>query len=158
MRAFLAALACCCACAIAVNANVVDPAPDFRWPGKRSSSLRSFRGRPVVLLVAPSPDSYSFRKQIRRIARVYRLFDTRRAVIIAAFTEHGGELPVVGPVVVVENAADVAARYGVRPGSFGMFIIGMDGNIDMRSRRVLSAQRVIDVIDNAYPVQAQRQS
>src|SRR3954469_22049525 len=72
------------------------PTPDFSFPGPggRTQTLRSLRGQPVVLLVADSPRTGAFRKQLEYIAPLYSEFATRKAIFIAAFTQGGGETPV----------------------------------------------------------------
>jgi hypothetical protein len=142
-------------------ANVVDPAPNFAFRNAtgKAASLRSLRGQPVVLLIAPSAASSRFRRQVKQINRGYRFFASRKTVLVAAFTGEEGTVESNAPFVVLSGATDVAAGYGLPPGSYGLFVIGTDGNIDVRTSRVLSAQKIIDAIDNAYPIQAaQRQS
>jgi hypothetical protein len=143
-----------------LRGNVVEPAPSFGFKGARgkATSLRSLRGRPVVLLIAPSAGSKEFRTQVKRITKVYRFFETRKVALVAAVADGGARVESTAPFIIVNGASDVAAQYGVRPGTYGLFVIGSDGNIDLRTQRVLSAQRLIDVIDNAEPVQAARQS
>jgi hypothetical protein len=46
----------------------------------------------------------------------------------------------------------VAGAYGVT-GPFAIFIIGKDGNIDALSDRVMSGQRILDVMNNSFVVQ-----
>jgi hypothetical protein len=65
-----------------------------------------------------------------------------------------GELP----FVLATDVSHVATAYGIDANSYGLFVIGPDGNLDLRSTRVLSAQKIIDAIDNSYVVQARRKS
>lgn len=63
-------------------ANVVRPAPDFAWVGPKgeSRSYKTFRGQPVVLLVAPSARSGAFRAQVKRIEEFYRILSSRNVI------------------------------------------------------------------------------
>jgi peroxiredoxin len=135
-------------------ATVVRGAPDFTWltSGARGQSLQSLRGQPVVLIVARSPAQRIFRAQVGQLQRVYQLLGNRKAVAVAAFTQQSGAIKSNIPFVLAADPAAVAAAYGVT-GPFAIFVIGRDGNIDALSDRVLSGQRILDVINNSYVVQ-----
>jgi hypothetical protein len=62
------------------------------------------------------------------------------------------------PFLLATDASHIATAYGIDANSYGLFVIGPDGNLDLRSTRVLSAQKIIDAIDNSYVVQARRKS
>lgn len=136
------------------SAEVVRGAPDFTWlsSGARGQSLRSLRGQPVVLIVAQSPVQRIFRAQVGQLQKVYRLLGNDKVVAIAAFTQQPGVIKSNIPFVLAANPASVAGAYGV-DGPFGIFIIGKDGNIDALSNRVMSGQRILDVINNSFVVQ-----
>ena len=141
--------------AAACPAEVVNPAPDFSWSysGTSKTSLRKLRGQPVVLLIAPSPDSRAFRKQANRLEDLYEQFASRGVVFIAAFTRDAtARIPTDIPFVVVGNGAEVAARYGVTEG-FYIAVIGKDGNIDLQTSKVQSARKIHDVVINSFEVQ-----
>lgn len=142
-----------------VSAEVVRPAPEVAWlkSGGNKSNLRALRGQPVVLVVAESPDQRIFRKQVKQLQRTYQLLGNRRAVMIAAFTQEPGVVRSNIPFVLAANPPAVAAAYGVQ-GRFAIFVIGKDGNIDEISDRVLSGQRVLDIINNSYVVQRDNRS
>jgi hypothetical protein len=112
----------------------------------------------VVLLFARSPEAKEFRAEVKQINGVFRLLASRRVLLFAAFSEASGTIPSNAPFVVLETNSRVATEYGVKPGSYGLFVIGPDGNIDLRTTRVLSGQRILDVIDNNYTTQARRRS
>lgn len=140
-------------------AEVVRPAPEVSWlkSGGTKSSLRALRGQPVVLVVAESPDQRIFRKQVRQLQRTYQLLGNKKAVMIVAFTMEPGVIRSNIPFVLAANPAAVATAYGV-PGRFAIFVIGKDGNIDEISDRVLSGQRVLDIINNSYIPQRDNRS
>ncbi|MCX6967727.1 MAG: DUF4174 domain-containing protein [Verrucomicrobia bacterium] len=136
------------------HAEVVRPAPDFTWgPGK---TLKSWKGQPVVLLIAPSPKSSALRKQADRIQAVYQEFAARNAVFVAAFTDPetaDQSIPSNVPFVVANNGAQIAANYGFE-GKFAVVVIGKDGNLDLNSAKVVPASRIMDMILNNYEQQA----
>lgn len=137
-------------------ATVVHLAPDFTFPsaGVKARSLRSMRGQPVVLLLADSPDTRGFRKQIKLLRRGYSQFASRQAVFMAAFRQGGGPVQSDVPFVLVNDGARVAAAYGLKAeDDFAVAIIGRDGNIDYLTDHVIAPERMIDVIQNAAPVQ-----
>jgi hypothetical protein len=139
------------------DARVVRPAPDFQYAGMggRVSSLKSLRGQPVVLVVARSPRDRSFRRQVANLEELYRRLASRQTVFVAAFTETDGPVLSDIPFVTALNGAGVAANYGLAStNDFGVFVIGSDGNLDAVTRKVLSAERIKEVLDNSYTVQA----
>ena len=136
-------------------AEVVNPAPDFSWAysGTGTTSLKKLRGQPVVLVIAPSPDSRAFRKQADRLEDLYEQFASRGVVFIAAFTEGAeAKIPSKIPFVVVGNGPEVAALYGVTEG-FCIAVIGRDGNIDLQTSKVQSGNKVHDIVINSFEIQ-----
>ena len=140
----------------APGANVVRPAPDVTWigAGGRTSSIKTFRGQPVVILVAPSPDAGALRKEVGRIEDLYLQFSARKTVFLAAFTGTTGRVPSNIPFAIAANGAAVASAYGVPANELSVIVVSPDGNVDMVSRKVEGAQRILDVINNSYQVQA----
>jgi len=136
------------------NADVVRPAPNFTWGTGRT--LQSWKGQPVVLLIAPSPQSRAFLKQVHRIEAVYQEFAARNAVFVAAFTEEASPLlkiPGNFPIVIANNSQQIAANYGF-DGKFAIAVIGKDGNVDLNTAKVVPASRIMDMILNNYEQQA----
>ena len=133
---------------------VVRLAPDFTFPGagNKARSLRSLRGQPVVLLIAESPRTGAFRKQLDRLRNTYSQFASRQTIFIAALRQGEGPIRSDLPFVVANNGPAVSEAYGVRD-SFNIAIIGKDGNVDYQTRKVLPAQRIQDVIQNSFVVQ-----
>jgi peroxiredoxin len=136
-------------------AEVVRGAPDFSWlkSGNNRATLKSLRGQPVVLVVATSPRHKKFRAQVKQLQKTYQLLGNTKAVMAVAFTEEPGVIRSNIPFVLAANPAAVAAAYDVT-GPFAIFVIGKDGNLDEISERVLSGQRVLDIINNSYVVQS----
>jgi AhpC/TSA family len=132
---------------------VVRPAPEFSFAGiGGTKTLRSLRGRPVVVVVAKSAKTRAFRKQLESLATIYHEFASRGTVFVCAFADDEGRVPSNIPFVVTNNGAAVAAAYGMRD-DFAIGIVGIDGNLDLTTRRVLPAFRVREVILNSYTVQ-----
>lgn len=136
------------------GAEVVRPAPDFVWlsSGAKGKSLKSLRGQPVVLIVAESPRQRIFRAQVGQLKKVYQLLGNDKMVAVAAFTREPGVIRSNIPFVLAADPGAVSSVYGVQ-GNFAVFVIGKDGNIDALSDRVLSGQRIIDIINNSFVVQ-----
>lgn len=143
------------------RAEVVRPAPNFVVTAGKT--LQSWKGLPVILLIAPSPRSHAFRKQAQRIQASYQELAARNAVFVAAFTESDlagtpAKLPSNVPFVVVPNGAQVAAQYGF-DGQFSLNVIGRDGNLDLFSSQVVPASRIMDMIlNNGEQQEAERKS
>ncbi len=136
--------------------NVVHPAPDFVWvgAGNKGFPAKNFRGQPVVILVAPSPDARALRKQTARIEDLYLDFSAKKTIFVAAFTAQTGRVESNVPYVIAANGPAVAAAYGAKPGEFSVIVISPDGNVDMVSDKVEGAQRILDVINNTFQTQA----
>ena len=137
----------------AASADVVRPAPSFTWSSGKT--LASWKGQPVVLLIAPSPRSGAFLKQVHRIEAVYQEFAARNAVFVAAFTVDTPvqEIPGNFPLVIANNGQQIAANYGF-DGKFALAVIGKDGNLDLNTAKVVPASRIMDMILNNYEQQA----
>lgn len=152
-KLLLPVVAALVALASPVAAEVVRPAPDFSIPGAPGKqSLKGLRGQPVVLLIGKSPKSRAVKKQLKRIQEVYRQFAARN-VIFASAMANGGEIRSNIPFVPVNDPAKVTSDYGITKG-FALIVIGKDGNIDLLTRKVTSGERIRDVVQNAFPVQA----
>ena len=139
---------------LSASAEVARWAPDFAWlkSGNNRASLKSLRGQPVVLVVAPSPRHGKFRKQAKQLQKTYQLLGNDKAVMVAVFTQEPGVIRSNIPFVLASNPGAVAQSYGVA-GDFAIFVIGRDGNLDEISDRVLHGQRVLDIINNSYVAQ-----
>ena len=136
------------------SAEVARWAPDFGWlkSGSNRATLKSLRGQPVVLVVAPTPRHGKFRKQVKELQKTYQLLGNVKSVMVAAFTEEPGVIRSNIPFVLASNPGAVAQSYGVT-GDFAVFVIGRDGNLDEISDRVLPGQRVLDIINNSFIAQ-----
>lgn len=136
------------------SANVVRPAPDFAWRNAagQPQSFNQFRGQPVVLLIAPSPRSWAFRRQVGHLQRVFQRLAATGAICVAAFTSETGVIRSNIPFVTATDGPRVAFLFGATEG-FHVVVMGKDGNIDLLTRRVQSGQQILDIIGNSYAVQ-----
>ncbi|HEY0794016.1 MAG TPA: redoxin domain-containing protein [Chthoniobacterales bacterium] len=136
--------------------SVVRPAPEFAWSSitGKVRRLRDLRGKPVVLIFATGPDTKDFIKQVKEITRRYRQLAARNTLFFVAFTKETGVITRSDvPFIVLPDPLSVADEY--RVGDFGIAVIGPDGNLDYATDRVITGQRIMDVIDNSFRVQAQ---
>ncbi len=135
-------------------ANVVRLGPNFSWQGAgKTTSLRSLRGQPVVLLVARSPRVGAFKAQVKKIKELYQEFSSKQVVFVVAFREGDGEVKSDIPFAIATNGERVATEYEVN-GDFNIIVIGKDGNVDLQTPKVCPASRVRDVINNSFEAQA----
>ncbi|MBV9998581.1 MAG: redoxin domain-containing protein [Verrucomicrobia bacterium] len=137
--------------------SVVRPAPEFAWSSVAGKvrRLRDLRGQPVVLVFATGPAAKDFARQVKQITRQYRLLAARNAVFFVAFTKETGVITRSDvPFIVLPDPESIADEYQV--GDFGIAIIGPDGNLDYATDRVIPGQRILDVINNSFQVQAQQ--
>jgi hypothetical protein len=140
-------------CATA-QAMVVRPAPNFGLEGvAKASSLKSFRGQAVVLVIGRSARDKEFRRQVYRLKELYGQFATEKVVFVAAIENGPQEVPSDIPFMIAANPAQVAADYGVN-GRFSIAVIGVDGNLDLITSKIIPAARVKDVIFNNYESQS----
>jgi hypothetical protein len=143
------------ALAAALHAGVIRSAPDFTWigAGGQARSLKSLRGQPVVLLIADSPRAGAFNAQVARLEEIFQNLSSKRVVFAAAF-RHSDDRPVKSniPFVIAASGSEVASVYHLES-KFGIAIIGRDGNLDLFSEDVVSAERVRDIIINSFEVQ-----
>lgn len=159
-RSLTAALAVACACALAAaappaHAKAIRPAPNFTWLGPaHRSSLRAVSGQPVVLLIARSARSGAFKKQVKNLREIYQQFAARGVVFAVAVREGEPTVRSNIPFAVAADPAGVAAAYGCGDGKFALAVIGKDGNLDYQTGKPQTAQRLRDVIQNSFAVQA----
>ena len=138
---------------VASQAAVVRLAPEFGFPGPgKVQSLKSLRGQAVVLLIAKTPKSRAFKKQVKYLKEIYEQFASKQVVFIAALGDGAGPVESDIPFVVANNGAAVATAYGAAD-DFNLVIIGKDGNVDYQTNKVCPPERVRDVIQNSFVVQ-----
>ncbi len=107
----------------------------------------------MVLIIARSPNEGRFKSQVKKLKELYSQFASQKVVFVAAFENNDGEINSDIPIVVAENGPKVAADYRLND-SFKLVVIGKDGNMDLQTPKVCTAQRVKDVIANSFVVQS----
>jgi len=153
MNRLLVALLALAFCA-AAHAQVVRPAPDFAIDGvAKGTSLKSFRGQAVVLIVTRRARDKEFRAMLTRLHDIYSEFSTEKVLFVAAIEDGGDQVPSDIPFVLAADPAQVAADYGVN-GRIGIAVIGVDGNLDFITSRPVAAERVRDMVFNNYESQS----
>lgn len=140
---------------VSAEARVVRPAPEFAWTdyAGKTQSLKSLAGQAVVVLIAPSPRDWTFRAQVGQLQRAYQRFAAAKLVCFAAFTNEGGTIRSNIPFVSVADGPRAAFVYEVSRG-FAIAVIGPDGNLDYLSTKVIPAQRLLDIMNANFQVQA----
>lgn len=135
-------------------ARVVRPAPDFTWldANGKLQSFKTLAGQPAVLLIAPSPRSWAFRSQVGQIQQMYERLAAQGTLFFAAFTDEPGRIRSNIPFIQVGDGPRAKYLYETNK-AFAIAIIGKDGNLDYLTSRVLSGQRIYDVIDNSFVMQ-----
>jgi hypothetical protein len=138
-----------------VPSAVVHLAPDFSIPGigDKPRTLRSLRGQSVVLLIAKSARTGALKKQVKYLQELFEQFASKETVFAVALREGGALIRSNIPIIIVNNGPAVSDAYGVKK-DFGIAIIGRDGNIDYQTDKVVPPERVRDVVQNSFPVQA----
>jgi len=133
--------------------TVVNAAPGFSGGAAmgRKIQLSSLRGKPVVLIIAPSPRDRAFRSQCSELKGWYERLAAQGLVAFAAFTSEGGKIPSNIPFVTADDPAAVAAAYDVS--GFAIAVIGRDGNLDCLSTKPHPGYRVRDLIMNNAEMQ-----
>lgn len=131
--------------------NVPRPAPEFLWSGidGHVRRLRDLRGHPVVLIFAERPLQKMFIKQVKELNRRSKELSARYTLFFVAFTKETGLITRTDiPFVILPDPQTVADLY--RVGDFGIAVISPDGNVDYATDRVITGQRVLDVVINSY--------
>jgi hypothetical protein len=136
------------------HSGVVRPAPDFSVRiGENVKPLKGFQGQQVVLLLADSPSTRAFRRQLKELETAYDHFASSRVLFVVAFRNESAE-PVASniPFLNVSAGAAACASYGLKS-KFGIAIIGADGNLDYTTEQEIHANRVREILQNSYTVQ-----
>lgn len=135
------------------TSSVVAPAPDFSWKQEgRETHLSSLRGKPVLLILARTPNTRALRSQLRELRGSYEKLAAQGMVACVAWTEKEGRIPSNIPFITALHGAAIAEAYGVQK-SFAVAVIGADGNLDCLSMHPLPGARIHDLIDASYTVQ-----
>jgi hypothetical protein len=142
--------------------EVVRPAPPIAFPidGGKPRTLASFKGQPLILLLADSPNRGAFRTQLKELEGSFDRLAVRGTIVAAAF--RGGDQSSVRtnvPLVHLPQGPSACSAFQLK-GDFAIVLVGPDGNIDYQTGKVLNMNRILEVMQNSYEVQkaAQRGS
>jgi hypothetical protein len=138
---------------MAAHGGVVRPAPNFDIVAT-GKSLKSFRGQTVVLLITQSAREKHFRAMVDRLKHLFGQFATERVIFVAAIENGPQQVLSNIPFVLAANPQQVAADYGVN-GKYAIAVIGVDGNVDMITTRLIAPERVRDMVFNNYDSQTE---
>lgn len=154
MKRVLLALAALAALAAPVTAEVVRPAPLIQWIDStgKAQSTASFKGQPIVIVIAPSPRSWAFRAQVGQLQKMYQRFAAEKIICVAAFTQEPGLIRSNIPFAVASDGPRAGYDFQAGP-KITVAVIGRDGNLDYSGDRVVPAQRIFDIVRNSYDVQ-----
>lgn len=134
--------------------GVVKLAPDFPVSGAlKIRSMKGFRGQPIVVVMSTSAKTKEFRQESKWLQEIYQQFASKHVLFIAALADPAEPIKSAIPFVQATDGAAVMSAYGVQ-GKFGIAIIGRDGNLDYVTFAPIPPERVRDVIQNSYDVQA----
>ncbi len=136
------------------TSTVVNAAPAFAGGAAlgRNTTLASLRGKPVLLLIAPSSRDRAFRKQCSELRGFYERLAAQGLICFAALTSEAGRIPSNIPFIPANDPAATSAVYDVR-GGFAIAVIGRDGNLDCLSTKPLPGYRILDLVMNNAAMQ-----
>jgi hypothetical protein len=135
------------------SSAVVNAAPAFTGGADagKNITLASLRGKPVILVIAPSPKDKNFRQQIKELRGCYERLAAQGMIAFAAFTVEGGRIPSNIPFVLVNDPTGTASAYDIQ--KFAIAVIGRDGNLDCLSTKILPGYRILDLVMNNAEMQ-----
>ncbi|MEO6847776.1 MAG: redoxin domain-containing protein [Chthoniobacterales bacterium] len=133
-----------------VHASPVRVAPDFTWvdASGKTQSTKNFKGKPIVILIAPNAKDWHFRAQVGAVQERYERLSAMGALFIAAFTEESTRIRSNVPFIIASDGPNVGYLYDISKGA-GIAIIGKDGNLDYVTNKIIPGQRIMDVINNS---------
>ncbi len=128
--------------------------------GGKPRTLASFKGQPLILLLADSPKRRAFKAQLKELESSFDRLAIRGTLVAAGFK--GGDPSAVRtnvPLVHLPEGPSACAAFRLK-GDFAIVLVGPDGNIDYQTEKVLNMNRILEVMQNSYEVQkaAQRGS
>ena len=133
--------------------TLINAAPAFAGGASvgKKITLASLRGKPVFLVIAPSPRDRAFRKQLKEFRGYYERLAAHGSIAFAAFTVEGGRVPSNVPFIIVDDPVATASAYDVR--GFAIAVIGRDGNLDCISTKPIPGYRLLDLVMNNAEMQ-----
>jgi len=154
MKYRLLLVVCCLLAPGLLPARVVNPAPNIPWVDSsgKIKGLAAFKGQPVIVIVAPSPQDRMFRAQVGQVQKIFERFGAQKVVLMVAFTQEQGLIRSNVPFVLAADGPRTA--FDLRTGEkFGIAFIGRDGNLDYVTNKVIPALRMNDIIGASFVTQ-----
>jgi len=145
---------CCLLAPGLLPARVVNPTPNIPWVDSsgKMMGLGAFKGQPVIVIVAPSPQDRAFRVQIGQVQKMYERYAAQKVIFMVAFTQEQGLIRSNVPFVLAADGPRTA--FDLRTGEkFGIAFIGRDGNLDYVTNKVIPALRMKDIIGASFVTQ-----
>lgn len=145
---------CCLLAPGLLPARVVNPTPNILWVDSsgKMMGLGAFKGQPVIVIVAPSPQDRAFRAQIGQVQKMYERYAAQKVIFMVAFTQEQGLIRSNVPFVLAADGPRTS--FDLRTGEkFGIAFIGRDGNLDYVTNKVIPALRMKDIIGASFVTQ-----
>ncbi len=137
------------------HADVVRPAPQVAFPSVDGAklSLKSFRGQPIIVLLADASSRSALRTQIKEIEKAFDRLAIRKTLVAVALKDDDGTgLHSNIPLTVLPEGASACDAFQLK-GKFAIALIGPDGNLDYQTDKILNINRILEVMQNSYEVQ-----
>lgn len=144
------------------SATVVRPAPDLTFRSANSTkSLSSLRGHPILLLLGDKASRSRVTDQAQLLEGFYSKLAARKMIFLSAFTDPTDNqvrsnvpfTPVEDPLATVASYKALAQASTGSPQTPTVAIIGPDGNVDYIGEKLLSGERVREIMLNNHSVQ-----
>ncbi len=151
MKRLLFLALCGCSLPTLLMADVVRLAPDIAWlnAAGKLKKITAFKGQPVVVIVARSPQDWTFRSQVGQLQKMYERLADKKIIFVAAFTKEPGRIKSNIPFVIAPDGPRVANDFDIT-GKFGIAFIGRDRNLDYVTNKVVPAQRIYDIVGASF--------
>lgn len=144
------------------SASVVRPAPDLSFPTPAGNkTLAQLRGQPVVLLLGDNASRSRVKEQTELLESFYSKLAARKVLFLSAFTnpaDHEVKSNIPFTPVLQADAAHIAYQQLAKSTdksakSPAIAIIGPDGNVDYLGEKILSGERIREIILNNHSIQ-----
>ena len=138
------------------------PAPDLSFSTPSGTrSLSQLRGQPIVLLLGEKASRSQVKDQAQLLESFYSKLAARKVLFLSAFTHPSDHevrsnipfTPVTHADATLNAYRQLAQRSDSSAKTPAIAIIGPDGNVDYIGEKILSGERVREIILNNHSVQ-----